>query len=101
MAITRNDVKLISDKLIMENADIPNDNPGEDLSEDIFQIVFRTDKYECEDTTIIDRHIDIEYSFGEYYEVSEGTSLFQYICSLCNLPLSQEEQEEIIIYQQS
>ena len=99
--ITRNEVKQISDRLIMENADMPNDNPGEDLSEDIFQIVFRKDEYECGDTTIIDRHIDIEYSFGEYYEVSEDTSLFQYICSLCNLSLSQEDREEVIIYQQS
>lgn len=28
------------------------------------------------DTSIIDRHIDIEYSFGEYYEVREDISLF-------------------------
>ncbi len=31
--ITLKEVKQISDRLIMENTDIQNDNPGEDLSE--------------------------------------------------------------------
>lgn len=97
--ITADEVKQISDKLFMENTDMPNDKLGEELSEEILQIVFRRDVFACGSDTLIDRHIDIEYSFGEYYEVREENPLFQYICSLCGLSLLQEEQEEIVIYQ--
>lgn len=97
--LTWNDVRQISDKFIMENTHIPNDDPGEDVSKDILRIVFRIDIFECGGDTVIDRHIDIEYFFGEYYEVNEGTALFRYISSLCSLPLQQEEQGEIVIYQ--
>ena len=38
-------------------------------------------------------HIDIEYSFGDYYEVHEDSPLFPFICALCNLSLEQEEEE--------
>ena len=96
--ITLEDVKRISEKLFMENMDIPNDNRGEDLSEEISQIVFRKDVFECDSDTVVDRHIDIEYSFGECYEVHEETPLFQYICSLSGLSLLQEEREEVVIY---
>ena len=40
----------------------------------------------------------VEYSFGDYYEVHEDSPLFQFICELCNLSLTQDE-EEIILYQ--
>lgn len=89
------DVQQISSKLSMEMMGMESD----DLSEEISCIVYRTDVFETDDV-MIDRHIDIEYSFGEYYEVCEDTSLFQFICTLCNLPLLQEEQE-IILYQKN
>ena len=91
--ITMDDVKQISQKISLENG-ISDD----DLSEDVSEIVYRVDVFECGDTPIIDRHIDIEYSFGDYYEVHEDSPLFQFICELCNLSLAQEE-EEIILYQ--
>ena len=91
--ITMDDVKQISQKISLENG-ISDD----DLSEDVSEIVCRTDVFECGDTPIIDRHIDIEYSFGDYYEVHEDNPLFQFICTLCNLSLAQER-EEIILYQ--
>ena len=94
--IALNDVKQISSKLSMEMMGMESDN----LSEDISCIVYRTEMFEVGDDAMIDRHIDIEYSFGEYYEVCEDTSLFQYISTLCNLPLLQEEQE-IILYQKN
>lgn len=72
--ITMKDVKQISQKLSLENGILEDD-----LSEDISEIVYRTDVIECGDTPIIDRHIDIEYSFGDYYELHEGGSLFQFI----------------------
>ena len=34
--------------------------------------------FECGDTPIIDRHIDIEYSFGDYCEIREDNPLFQF-----------------------
>lgn len=91
--ITMDDVKKISRKVSLENG-ILEDN----LSEDISEIVYRVDVFDCDDTPMIDRHIDIEYSYGDYYEVHEDTPLFQFICTLCDLPLSQEE-KEIVIYQ--
>ena len=91
--ITMDDVKQISQKISLENG-ISDD----DLSEDVSEIAYRIDVFECGDSPIIDRHIDIEYSFGDYYEVHEDSPLFQFICELCNLSLAQEE-EEIILYQ--
>ena len=91
--ITMDDIRQISQKISLENG-ISDD----DLSEDVSEIVYRIDVFECGDSPIIDRHIDIEYSFGDYYEVHEDSPLFQFICELCNLSLAQEE-EEIILYQ--
>ena len=91
--ITMDDVKQISQKISLENG-ISDD----DLSEDVSEIAYRIDVFECGDSPIIDRHIDIEYSFGDYYEVHEDSPLFQFICELWNLSLAQEE-EEIILYQ--
>ena len=86
--ITINDVKQIS-KIISSEKGISEN----DLSEDVSEIVYRTDVFECDDASIIDRHIDIEYSFGDYYEVHEDSPLFQFICALCNLSLEQEQEE--------
>lgn len=92
--LTLNEVKQITGKLSLENTGMSHDN----LSEDISYIAYRTDVFECGNTVKIHRHIDIEYSFGEYCEICEDTPLFQFICTLCNLPLPQEEQE-MILYQ--
>lgn len=86
--ISLDDVKQISPKLSLENG-ISEDDLGEDVSE----IVYRIDVFECDDAPIIDRHIDIEYSFGDYYEVHKDSPLFQFICALCNLSLEQEQEE--------
>ena len=91
--ITMDDVKQISQKISLENGIF-----DDDLSEDVSEIAYRIDVFECGDSPVIDRHIDIEYSFGDYYEVHEDSPLFQFICELCNLSLAQEE-EEIILYQ--
>lgn len=86
--LTIDDVRQISNKISLKNG-ISDDN----LSEDVSEIVYRVDVFECNDTPIIDRHIDIEYSFGDYYEVHEDSPLFPFICALCNLSLEQEEEE--------
>lgn len=91
---TMDSLEQIARKLSLEIG-IPND----ELMEDISSIVYYVDVFECDgDTSIIERHIDVEYSFGEYYEVPGGSELFQFICSLYGLPLLQEE-KEITIYQ--
>ena len=84
----------ISRKVSLENPGVSDAG----LSEEISCIVYRVDVFACGSASIISQHIDIEYSFGGYYEAHENTSLFQFICSLCSLPLLQGEQE-IILYQ--
>lgn len=91
--ITKDKVKQISKNISLKNG-ISND----DLSKDVSKIVYHIDVFKCGNTSIIDRHIDIEYSFGDYYEVHENNPSFQFIFALCNLALIQEE-EEIILYQ--
>ena len=94
--ITLNEVRQIIGRLSLENGVSDNDLT-EDV-EDISCIVYRIDALECGDSVMMDRHIDIEYCFGEYYEISEDTPLFQFIGTLCELPLLQEEQE-IVLWQ--
>lgn len=87
--LTRSEVEKICKQLFMEDCNI---------DEEISCIVYRIEMYDVDTDHLIDRHIDIEYSYGEYCEICEDTDLFQYICSLCDLPLLQEEQE-IVIYE--
>ena len=89
--ITLDEVEQISRRLSLENG-ISDDT----LSRDISGIVYRTEVFECGDSPMINRHVDIEYSFGEYYEIGESSSLFGFISTLCNLPLLQEEQEMVL-----
>ena len=51
--ITFDDVKKISHKISLENGISDND-----LSEDVSEIVYRIDVFECDDAPIIDRHIE-------------------------------------------
>ncbi len=92
--ITIDSVKEINKKIALENG-LSDDN----LSEDVSKIVYRIDVFECGDAPIINRHIDIEYSFGDYYEVHEESPVFQFICALCNLSSARPDMEEIILYQ--
>ena len=63
--VTMDNLEQITRKLSLEIG-IPND----EVMEDISSIVYYVDVFECDgDTSIIERHIDVEYSFGEYYEV--------------------------------
>ena len=91
--ITIDDVKQISQKISSEMG-LSDDK----LWEDIYCIVYRVDVFPCDDKSVISRHIDVQYLFGEYYEVQENTSLYEFICTMCNLPLLYDE-KEIIIFQ--
>lgn len=68
----------------------------EGLWEDVSCVMYRADMISCGDIAIVDRHIDIEYSFGDCYEIREDTPLFYWLCTLWGLPL---EEKEIIFYQ--
>ncbi|MDE7229293.1 MAG: hypothetical protein K2N56_02325 [Oscillospiraceae bacterium] len=87
--LTLEQVKEISRRLALENGLEYGDLSAEDIS----SIVYRVDVFGDEDPSMIDRHIDIEYSFGDYFEITEDSPLFEYIRSLCGLPFSSEEQE--------
>lgn len=92
--ITLNEVKQIVDKLSLD--DLPETDGN--LIDDISSIVYCNDVFECGDETVSSRHIDIEFSFGDYHEIQEDDPVFQFICTLCNLPMTEVEQE-LIIYQ--
>lgn len=92
--LTRNEVMEICNRLSMENAEILD----YDIAEEISSIVYRIDVYITGNERIICRHVDLEYSYGEYYEICEDNALFEYISTVCYLPLLQEDQE-IVIYQ--
>ena len=91
--LTNNDVKEIikqlSEKMLSEY-DL-------DLCGDVYSIVYYNDSYKCGENNIIDRHIDIEFVFGEYHELHEEDRLFQYVCSLCDLNVLMK-QDKIILY---
>lgn len=69
-----------------------------DLIDEISCIVYLNEVFDCGDTTVNSRHVDIEFSFGDYYEIHEDDPAFQFIRELCDLPMTDEEQE-LIIYQ--
>lgn len=92
--LTLDEVKRLCHKLSVEITGKPDDT----LYEDVSCITYYNDVIDCGDTVVTHRHIDIEYSFGDSYEICEDTALFLYICTLCNLPLLKTE-EEIVLYQ--
>lgn len=90
-----NEVKQVINKLALEKTMVQNN----DLSHEVSCIVYRVDIFKYGDDNIISRHIDIEFTFGDYYEICEDNSIFQYICSLCGLQRSMKEQDEVLLYQ--
>ena len=69
----------------------------DEMQEDVSCVVYRQEVFDCGDMAITERHIDIEYCYGEYYEVQEDTSLFPSIAALYGLPLPQKG--EAVLYQ--
>lgn len=92
--LTPEEVKQICSRLSQEQGGAADDA----MSEDVSEIVYRIDVTDCGDAVFVDRHIDIEYSYGDYYEIQEDTPLFSYIGTLCELPLAEEDQE-IVLYE--
>lgn len=71
---------------------------SDQLSEDVDCIVYRTDVFACGDETIVSRHIDIAFTFGEYCEIDDALPLFQRICAQGGLTPSMTE-ETALLYQ--
>ncbi len=90
--LTLEEVKQICGKVSMELTGAEEDS----LWEDVSSIVYRLDTFDCVDMVICDRHIDIEYSFGDCYEIKEDAPLFQWICERCGL---HPAGEETVLYQ--
>lgn len=66
---------------------------------EVSSIVYRSDHFKYGSTAIKYRHIDIEFEFGEYCELCEEESLYQYIFKLCNLDMKDTEEEmDLILY---
>lgn len=65
-------------------------------SDDVYLIAYRIDCFNCGDEKIIMKHIDIEFDFGECYEIHEGEELYNYIYELCNL--DEIKEAEKILY---
>lgn len=94
-----------SDELnqILENLPfiIEGDNSADyNLSEDVSSIVYYVDIFECGNSDIISRHIDIDFIFGDCYELHEEDALFQAIFTRCNLQtITKASEQEIVLYQ--
>lgn len=73
---------------------------ADDLSKDVDCIVYRTDVFSCGEEAIISRHIDIEFTFGEHYEIADTLPLFDWICDHSGLAPSSEE-TAVLLYQQA
>lgn len=66
------------------------------LSRDVHLIAYRIDCFDCGDEKIIMKHIDIEFDFGECYEIHQGEELYNYIYEFCNL--DEIKENEKILY---
>lgn len=93
--LTSDQVKEICRLLSLEVTGTPDDANA--LFADVSQVVFRREVTDCGDAVFAARHIDLEYSFGDYCEIAEGTPLFGYISGLCPLPEGEEE-TEVLLY---
>ena len=77
----------IAKRLALQNSSVAD----EDLIGSISSIVYRNDRFEYGGMVMEGRHIDVELSFGEYYEITQENPLFEFICTLCEVPLSERE----------
>lgn len=74
---------------------------GDDLAEeDVSAVYFRVDLFSYGNTQTINRHIDIDFVFGEYVELQENEALYQHIFALCHLQkLAKDNELSVILYQ--
>ena len=90
--LTMEVVKELCRAIALENTGLSDDS----LSGEVSGIVYRCDVVDCGEVDITNRHIDVEYSFGDCYEIAEGTPLYQRLSGLCGLPPEPDEGERIL-----
>ena len=54
--------------------------------------------FKCGNSDVVSRHINIEFIFGDYFELHEEDALFQSIFIRCNLQTISEESEKKSFY---
>lgn len=91
--ITLNELQVIIKKL--------NDHIQTVLEwEDVNMICFRVDMFSYGDKKEWNRHIDIDFIFGDYVELHENEELYSYIFHLCDLQLLEIKREtEVVLYE--
>ena len=76
-----------------------------DLCEEISEIAYCVDRFEFDDDCEISRHIDIEFTFGEYFEIHEGDALYEFVFSLESMRggnlQTLENETRILLYSES
>lgn len=71
----------------------------DDLADEISSIRYCIDMLSYGDTKLADRHIDIDFVFGEYRELREGEKPYQFIANICQLQcIDTSEKLELLLY---
>lgn len=73
-------------------------------ADEVSSVHFRVDVFAYGGLEKVERHIDLDFTFGEYVELWENEGLYQYIFDLCHLQEMNEDKErerEILLYQKS
>lgn len=93
--MTRDEVEKILKKICLETDTLYTPESAGEIS----CITYYVDRFDCGDTEITNRHIDLEYCYGEFLELHEGENLYQYIYEVCNLQEAEAGEEGLVLYQ--
>lgn len=67
--------------------------------EDVIRISLQEDIFELNETKkIVSKHIDVDFSYGEFIEINEHSSLFQVLFSYFDIKDTHEESETILYF---
>ena len=67
--------------------------------EDVIRISLQVDIFELNETKkIVSKHIDVDFSYGEFIEINEHSSLFQVLFSYFDIKDTHEESETILYF---
>lgn len=67
--------------------------------ENVIRISLQVDIFELnENKKIVSKHIDVDFSYGEFIEINEHSSLFQVLFSYFDIKDTHEESETILYF---
>ena len=67
--------------------------------ENVIRISLQEDIFELNETKkIVSKHIDVDFSYGEFIEINEHSSLFQVLFSYFDIKDTHEESETILYF---